>query len=76
MNQSTYIDFVVEQLGPLGRIHTRAMFGGHALYCDGVVFALIANNALYLKVDDANRPQFERAGLKPFRPFENQETVM
>jgi DNA transformation protein and related proteins len=76
MNQDSYVAFVVEQLASLGRITTRAMFGGHAIYCDGVVFALIGDNTLYLKADDVNRPRFEAAGLGPFRPFENQDAVM
>ncbi len=44
------------------------MFGGHCLYCDGTVFALIANNILYLKADRINRPEFEEHGMKPFVP--------
>jgi DNA transformation protein and related proteins len=76
MNQDSYVAFVVEQLAPLGRITTRSMFGGHTLYCDGIVFALIAENTLYLKADDVNRPRFEAAGLGAFRPFEDQNMVM
>jgi DNA transformation protein len=52
------------------------MFGGHCLYCDGVVFALVAGNTLYLKVDNRTRPRFERLGLQPFRPFEDKPEVM
>jgi DNA transformation protein and related proteins len=76
MNQDSYVAFVVEQLASLGQITTRAMFGGHAIYCDGVVFALIGDNTLYLKADNVNRPRFEAAGLEPFRPFENPDAVM
>jgi len=76
MNQEPYVSFVVEQLAPLGRITSRAMFGGHVLYCDGIVFALIAANTLYLKADEINRPQFEAAGLEAFRPYENLDAVM
>jgi DNA transformation protein len=40
------------------------------------VFALVADQTLYLKVDDTTRPQFEALGLKPFRPFEDRPEVM
>lgn len=73
---SRYLEFVIEQLSSLGEITSRAMFGGHCLYCHGVVFALVADDELYLKVDDVNRPEFEAAGLKPFRPFPDQDVVM
>ncbi len=45
------------------------MFGGVGLYADGLFFALIAEDRLYFKVDDATRPEFERLGMEPFRPF-------
>lgn len=53
-------------LASVGRVITRRMFGGYGLYCDGAMFALIADDVLYLKVDEANRGEFERAGATPF----------
>jgi DNA transformation protein len=67
--KNAYLDFTVEWLAPLGSITARAMMGGHILYCDCTVFALIANNTLYLKADDATRPRFEALRLKAFQPF-------
>ena len=52
------------------------MFGGHAMYCDGTVFALVASDALYLKADDHNRADFERSGLSAFHPFGDERMVM
>ena len=42
------------------------MFGGHGIYHAGVMFALIADGQLYLKVDDESRADFVAAGLAPF----------
>jgi DNA transformation protein len=58
--------YAVELLGAAGRVAARKMFGGYGLYCDGVMFALIADDVLYLKADDVNRPALERAGSEPF----------
>lgn len=55
-----------ELLSSVGRVVARRMFGGYGLYCDSVMFALIADGVLYLKVDDGNRGDFERAGASPF----------
>ena len=41
-----------------------------------VFFALIADDVLYLKVDDDNRPEFEARGMPPFRPFGEGGEVM
>lgn len=49
-----------------GQVTARRMFGGHGLYCEGLMFALVADHSLYLKVDDQNRPDFEALGCTPF----------
>jgi DNA transformation protein and related proteins len=71
-----HVEFLLEQLEPLGAITPRAMFGGHGLYCDGVFFALVAKSALFLKADDHNRPEFQERGMQPFRPYEDRNEVM
>jgi len=53
-------------LTPLGHFRARAMFGGHGLYLDDLMFGLIFEDRLYLKADDESRPMFERAKSEPF----------
>jgi DNA transformation protein len=71
-----YRDFVLEQLGRVAPVTSRAMFGGVGIYCDGLFFALLAGEATWLKVDDRNRGDFEAAGMGPFRPFGEGGEVM
>jgi DNA transformation protein len=71
-----YIDFLVEQFEPLGEISARRLFGGHGVYCNGTIFAIVASGAVYLKADDVNIPLFEARGLKAFQPFEDQPGTM
>ena len=66
---SDYLDFVLEQLAPVGPLTSRRMFGGVGLYAQGLFFALIDDDVLYLKGDEAMRPDFEAAGSQPFCPF-------
>ena len=66
MSDSGFVSHCLELLAPLGRTSSRRMFGGHALYVDGLCMALIIQDTLYLKVDDASRALFEREGCKPF----------
>jgi DNA transformation protein len=75
-NRTEYLEFLSEWLAPFGEITMRAMMGGHVMYCDGVVFALVADNTLHLKVDDQTRSRFEALGLEPFRPFPDRPEVM
>lgn len=51
---------------PLGPVTARRMFGGHGLYLDGAMFAIVGDGVLYLKTDAANRARFEAAHCAPF----------
>jgi DNA transformation protein and related proteins len=61
-----YIDYVIELLGPFGTVSARPMFGGHGIYLDGLMFALVSDDMLYLKSDEMNRREFEQAGCEIF----------
>lgn len=63
---SEFVDFVVEQMTPVGAPRVRRMFGGYGLYDGEAMFALIAYDRLYFKADDVSRPDFEAEGLNPF----------
>jgi len=64
-----FLDYVLEQLQPLGGVTHRRMFGGVGLSRHDLFFGLIADDVLYLKTDAANREAFQQAGSEPFRPF-------
>ena len=64
--RSEFAGLVEELLQPVGPVEVRAMFGGHGVFLDGVMFGLIADDELYLKVDDVNRGLFVDAGLEAF----------
>jgi len=61
-----FVGYVVESLRTLGPVGARRMFGGHGIFMHGVMFGLIADGQLYLKVDDGNRAAYEAEGLQPF----------
>ena len=71
-----YIATLVERLAPLGEVRPKAMFGGWGLYADGVFFAIVADDILFLKVDDGNRADYEKAAMAPFRPWPDKATTM
>jgi len=64
-----FVDYVMDQLAGWIDVSVRKMFGGAGLYCDGTMFGLIADDVVYLKVDDSNRKDFVKAGSSAFNPY-------
>jgi DNA transformation protein len=64
-----YLQYVLDQLAQLGDVSARRMFGGAGLYCDEFFFGMIADDTLYLRVDDSNRDDYSARGAAAFRPY-------
>jgi DNA transformation protein len=60
------LDHLHDLFSAFAPIATRAMFGGHGVYRDGVIVGIVIDDVLYLKVDEATRATFEAAGCAPF----------
>lgn len=71
----SYQRFVLDQLERAFSVVAKPMFGGVGLYAEGYFFALIADDRLYFKVDDTNRPDFEAAAMEPFRPYGDERAM-
>lgn len=59
-------DFVRELFAGLGPVQVKRMFGGAGVYADGVMFALLADEVIYLKADDALKASLKAEGCGPF----------
>lgn len=64
--EDEFVSYLEEFLQNIGPVRAKRMFGGYGLFLDGLMFALIADDTLYFKVDDENRPDFESLGLEAF----------
>lgn len=60
------VAWVEEAMAPLGQVTGRAMMGGKTLYCDGVVFAILADDALWFKADGESDAEWDAAGCARF----------
>lgn len=63
---NSFHDFVKELFAGLGPIVVKRMFGGAGGYANGVMFLLIADDAIYLKTDEALRVELREGGSGPF----------
>jgi DNA transformation protein len=54
--------FAVDLFSDMGRVEARRMFGGAGLYAGGVMFGLIDDDVIFLKVDEALKAELAAAG--------------
>lgn len=57
----SFVDHVCHQAAGAGAVTARAMFGGHSLYCDGKLIALIGDGELFVKPTAGGRALAEGA---------------
>src|ERR1700675_4989799 len=59
-------EFVRDLPSDFGPVTIRTMFGGAGIYADGVMFAILVDDTVYLKADDASAHAFAAEDKKPF----------
>jgi DNA transformation protein len=72
-------EFVAELFAPMGPVSIRRMFGGAGVFRDGLMFALLGDDTVYLKTDAKLRADLEAEGCAPFlwtKPSTGEEIDM
>jgi DNA transformation protein and related proteins len=72
----SFAEFLREQLDPLGRVTMRRMFGKTGVFCDGLMFGMVTDDILYLRVDEHNRAAFKEAEVFPPLSYEKQGSTI
>ena len=73
-----YKTFIQDLLSDFGPVTIRNMFGGAGIYADGVMFAILVDDTLYLKADEVSARAFAAEGKRPFtyRPKDRAPIAM
>ncbi|MGL5468329.1 MAG: TfoX/Sxy family DNA transformation protein [Shewanella sp.] len=50
----------------LGRVKSRSMFGGFGIFVDDTMFALVVNDTLHIRADEASIEKFKQQGYAPY----------
>lgn len=66
-----FVNSLEEVFALFGPVHARRMFGGHGIYHQDLMFGLVADDVLYLKVDKDSLPAFAEQGLQAFEYEKN-----
>jgi DNA transformation protein len=65
--------FVLDQLGALGEVEARPMFGGAGFYLEGAFFGILYKERLYFRVSADTITDYTSRKMKPFAPFEGRQ---
>ncbi|MGH8321060.1 MAG: TfoX/Sxy family protein [Gammaproteobacteria bacterium] len=68
MSDTSFLDYVLEQLSSVYSVSQRPMFGGDGLYLGGTFFGIVHKGMLYFRTDGTSRPKYKQAGSRPFNP--------
>ena len=60
-------EFVRDLFADFGPVTIRNMFGGAGVYADGVMFAILADDTLYLKTNAVSALAYASEGMTPFK---------
>jgi DNA transformation protein len=67
-----FAEFLREQLAPIGRITMRRIVGKTGVFCNGVMFGMVTDDTLYVRVDEFNRAVFKEAQAAPPLNYEKR----
>ena len=67
-SHADFVDYVADQMQQAGVIRSRRMFGEYGLYCDGVFFAVICGDQLFVQITPAGQAAFPDLPKAP--PYE------
>ena len=71
-----FVEFLRDQLAPLGRIAVRRMFGKSGVFCDGLMLGMVTEDTLYFRVDEQNRAAFKEAESYPPLNYKKQGSTI
>ena len=57
-SHADFVEYVAEQMQQAGSIRSKKMFGEYGLYCDGVFFAVICDDQLFVKITPQGETMF------------------
>ena len=75
MADSSFKEFVLDQLSALPEVRAKAMFGGHGLYSGEHFFGILDEGRLFFKTDARSQSDYTARGMGPFT-YEMKGKVM
>lgn len=65
-SEKEFVYYIVDLMQSIGPVYSKSMFGGHGIFLDGLMFALVADGVLFLKADKGIEDEFVAQNLEAF----------
>jgi len=69
-----FTHYILDLMQGVGPVISKRMFGGYGIFIDGLMFAIISDGLLYLKVDSENEMEFISRHSTPFTYLKKGKT--
>ena len=67
-SNTDFVQYIIDQCSGAGEIAVKKMMGDYCIYCDGILFGLICDNNLYIKMTEAGEVVLDEVVLRPPYP--------
>jgi DNA transformation protein len=70
-----FVRHVLGRLAPVGPVEAKPMFGGFGLYLGQTFFAIVHDDALYLRAEGEDEEPYRAAGMSAFQPQRDKKPM-
>ncbi|MDT8446323.1 MAG: TfoX/Sxy family protein [bacterium] len=64
-----FLDYCLDQFAEMPELTFKRMFGGAGLYSQGVIFAALSDDRIFLRTDPLNLAAYQAEGAEAFAPM-------
>ena len=74
-SKNEFLQYVLDIFNPLGKLHTKTLFGGNAILKNNITFAMVFDGSIYLKTNKDTVKKYLDLNSKPLSYKKNNKKI-
>ena len=74
-SKNEFLQYALDIFNPLGKLHTKTLFGGNAILKNNITFAMVFDGSIYLKTNKDTVEKYLDLNSKPLSYKKNNKTI-
>jgi len=74
-SKNEFLQYALDIFGPLGKLHTKTLFGGNAILKNNITFAMVFDGSIYLKTNKDTVKKYLDLNSKPLSYKKNNKKI-